>query len=106
MAFQRTPLKEPSFRVNSREAFIKKHPTSIYTLNSNEQVTIGDMHGNTLKFIYFLIKFNVIDMEASDYIKIDAIYNKEVNELTKEDSLHLMLMSFLQHTLVHKRVVS
>lgn len=79
------PMKD-SFRINSREAFLKRKPSSICALLPHiEQVTIGDLHGNSMKFIYFLIKNDIIEMEAEDYIKLDAIYEKDANSLTKED---------------------
>jgi hypothetical protein len=65
------------------------YPTSPDKLNSGDQLTIGDLHGNSVKFIYFLIKQGVLKLgkEAEDYQKIIAIYNKEepldVADLTK-----------------------
>ncbi len=47
-------------------------------------ITIGDLHGNALKFIYFLAKYNVLKITEEQYNVLQNIYNSK-NELTAED---------------------
>jgi hypothetical protein len=49
------------------------------------QLTIGDLHGNGLKLMYFLVRQNVIDLDESDYLRFAEIYLKDVDGITKED---------------------
>lgn len=49
------------------------------------EVTIGDMHGNALKFIYFLVRQRIISMSKADYRKIINIYKKSADQLVKKD---------------------
>lgn len=49
------------------------------------EVTIGDLHGNALKFIYFLIRQRILIMSKTDYRNIIKIYNKPADQLVKKD---------------------
>lgn len=46
--------------------------------------TIGDLHGNALKFLYFLVREGVVELTASQYDDLQTIYNTPVANLTKE----------------------
>ncbi|MHB1949565.1 MAG: hypothetical protein ACYCQI_15810 [Gammaproteobacteria bacterium] len=48
------------------------------------QLTIGDLHGNALKFIHFLVFQNVLVLSREDYQKIVTIYNLPPDEITKK----------------------
>jgi hypothetical protein len=49
-------------------------------------LAIGDLHGNAMKGIYFLIRYGVLTLEKSDdYTELLAIYNKQTNKLTRQD---------------------
>jgi len=56
----------------------QKHPA-----DPENQLTMGDLHGNALKLVYFLYRQNVIDFDH--YEEIINIYKKNIEELTKED---------------------
>lgn len=58
----------------------KSHPA-----DSKNQLTIGDLHGNALKLIYFLIRQNVIVLDPNAYSELVRIYKTPVYSLTKED---------------------
>ena len=62
-------------------------PTLVATLHPGDQLTIGDLHGNAVKLIYFLIKQGILQFKQgiADYQKIIEIYNK--NALTQELTL-------------------
>jgi hypothetical protein len=49
------------------------------------QLTLGDLHGNALKLIYFLIRQNVLEITKNDYATLGAIYLKDPKELTKKE---------------------
>lgn len=49
------------------------------------QITIGDLHGNALKFLFFLIKHEIVACDEEHYISFKEIYQKEANKLTLED---------------------
>lgn len=57
-----------------------KYPP-LYPTQDNP-ITIGDMHGNALKFINFLIRHQVLKMPPSDYKKIIRLYQLPPAELT------------------------
>ena len=49
-----------------------------------DQLTIGDMHGNALKFIHFLIRHQIIQMNKMDYNRLIKIYSLPTEELSKK----------------------
>lgn len=68
------------------DADLYKEPGSDHNhpCDPSNQLTIGDLHGNALKLIYFLLRQNVLRLPApDDYAKLVAIYRK--NQLTAED---------------------
>lgn len=76
----------------TNELFVKdvdlcKYPGSDTThpANSRNQLTIGDLHGNALKLIFFLIYQNVLLINKNNYTKLSQIYFKDPNELTNKD---------------------
>lgn len=69
------PLKQ-------READLDKFPAVLP--ERAKHISIGDLHGNTLKFIYTLIEEGVLSFDESRYEEIKDIYSTPVNELIKE----------------------
>lgn len=66
----------------SEEIDISEYPTAIEASPSS-QVTIGDLHGNALKFIYFLIKEGVLQLSEADYLEFVKIYREStINKLS------------------------
>lgn len=56
---------------------IYQHPTTINTHANHNQITIGDLHANAIKFIFILIKEGILKLEEqSDFQKLVNIYNK------------------------------
>lgn len=51
----------------------------------NCQLTIGDLHGNALKLLYFLVREGILDMSPNHYQMMVEIYQKNINALTKTD---------------------
>lgn len=67
----------PNEIYGKRNVDIYQHPDTITVHEENSQLTIGDLHGNAIKFIYFLIKEGILQLkEKDDYCRLVAIYNK------------------------------
>lgn len=62
-------------------AFDTQHPAAPGT-----QISIGDLHGNTMKLIFLLVKHGIAkNLSQSDYNQLVSIYRKQTHELTKAD---------------------
>lgn len=60
---------------------ISRSPTQ-----SGFEVTIGDLHGNAIKLLFFLIKHGIAqNLTRNDYHQLVVLYTKDNDELTKED---------------------
>ncbi len=67
---------------------IDKHPgkPNIRPAHPNNQLTIGDLHSNALKFLNFLIRENIVEMPPEDYQKIvNEIYYKNPYKFQRSD---------------------
>jgi len=70
------------------------------------EITLGDLHGNALKFLWGLIKTGVVTLKEgeADYNKFIQIYYKSVDELTADDIQNFQnivnSMAIKKHTLV------
>lgn len=53
--------------------------------HDNDEVTAGDLHGNALYFLHFLIKYRVIELDKKAYLKFVKIYQKPASEMRKAD---------------------
>ena len=88
------PLKTETINLN-------EYPDQVDTLQLGDQLTIGDLHGNSVKLIYFLIKQGVLKFNkgADDYSKIVEIYNKEPLETADLDTFKDILnrATFAEH---------
>lgn len=51
----------------------------------NAQVTIGDLHGNSMKLLDFLRRSGVVNVAGGEYSTLVDIYKKNVEDLTRED---------------------
>lgn len=52
----------------------------------DEQITVGDLHGNALKFIWLLLRHGfVTSISEEDYKRFVEIYNTNINKLDGED---------------------
>lgn len=59
-----------------------------HELKDDCELTIGDMHGNALKFLYFLVRQRVLTISKKNYQDVIKIYKKSVDSLTKKDIEH------------------
>jgi hypothetical protein len=70
------------------EANIHQYPIK----NDNEKLTpgkiltVGDMHGNALKFIYILIRHQILDISEEKYNELIKIYNTPVPKRSEQES--------------------
>jgi len=60
-------------------------PIKKYVTNHNFQITIGDLHANALKALYFLIAEDVLVLSEKDYYEMRTICNKTVDDLVQND---------------------
>jgi hypothetical protein len=56
--------------------------------HAKNQFTLGDLHANAIKFIYFLVQQNILIINRNDYQKLVSIYKKK-NSLLKKDDLDI-----------------
>lgn len=65
----------------------KKPPTDeTHLAGAGVQITIGDLHANTMKFIYTLVRHGIItDITDENYDDLVSIYLKDIDELDKND---------------------
>src|SRR5579864_4775020 len=63
-----------------KDADLLKFPTDIKTVDPAEEKSIGDMHGNALKLIHFLISEGVLKTNEADYLQLVQIYERLYND--------------------------
>lgn len=69
------------------DIFVYPAEKSALIPDDNTELTLGDLHGNAIKLLYFLIRQNLIDVAAKDYKQLVTIYKKPTRELTEQDFL-------------------
>ena len=72
--------------LKDKQANLLKYP--LLDPTTQDQITIGDMHGNALKFVHFLIRHQVITMSEADYRHLIKIYRLPVDKLTSDHLTH------------------
>lgn len=78
--------KIDGLKILEKEANLLEYPEKrSWRLNSEKQFTLGDLHGNALKLLYFLIKENLIKISKEDYMSFVFIYLKETENVTFND---------------------
>lgn len=50
--------------------------------HNGAQLTIGDLHGNSVKLLYFLVRHGVLEMSPKDYDDVVQIYKTPARRLT------------------------
>lgn len=63
----------------STEVNITKYPRTIQPLKDGEQLTIGDLHANALKFIYMLVQKGVMTISKDNFKKLVEAYQLSDN---------------------------
>lgn len=53
--------------------------------HDNDEITAGDLHGNALYLLHFLIKYRVVELDKKSYQQFVKIYQKPASEMTKVD---------------------
>jgi hypothetical protein len=65
---------------------LRQYPDLSERVGAVSSVTLGDLHGNALKLLYFLIREGVLSLaEKNQYADFLDIYSKNVDELSLED---------------------
>jgi len=74
----------PHWKIKPEERNILDFPHSINKSNENSVITLGDLHGHSMKFIYFLIAEDVIQLSPEQYQELWEIYQTPVSRLTQD----------------------
>lgn len=62
--------------------------------HQQDQLTIGDLHASALKFLYFLVRHNVLEISAAEYAELVEIYNTDLFNLSSTDAIRGKLNRF------------
>ncbi|MHB1949827.1 MAG: Dot/Icm T4SS effector Wip [Gammaproteobacteria bacterium] len=73
-------INDPLANIDLYPRLDKSHPA-----DSKNQLTIGDLHGNALKLIYFLVRQNIIILDPKVYPELVRIYKLPTESITKAD---------------------
>ncbi len=66
-----------------RDADLNEYPES--QASTARHICLGDLHGNTMKLIYFLVEEDVLLLKRADYFALLTIYTIDVRYLTAHD---------------------
>ena len=67
-------------------ADLRQHPEPSKMVEAVSSVTIGDLHGNALKLLYFLIREGVLSLaDLNHYTEFVETYYKSLDEITIKD---------------------
>jgi hypothetical protein len=70
--------------INKLDAHIDIFPL-LSPIKKGRQLTLGDLHGNALKLLYFLIKHEIVECNEAHYQRFVEIYRKDVSSLDQQD---------------------
>lgn len=76
---------KPYNELQVNNANLKHYPKKISNHQPGVEVTIGDLHGNALKLLYFLIRNDVVQLPKTDYELFVSIYKKQPDQVTSKD---------------------
>jgi len=54
--------------------------------NEQAQVTIGDLHGNAMKLVWFLVRYGFVEIDKDTYDDLFKLYTAVLNPKTAIDS--------------------
>lgn len=84
-SFAKQLIAAASLSVDSR-ADLGVFPTHPANPSLSTQITLGDLHGNAIKLIYFLVREGVLQaLTRENYARLIEIYSKPVETITAED---------------------
>jgi hypothetical protein len=63
-------------KLNSTNVNLFEYPNVDKAADSCKEVTIGDLHGNFIKFLYFLINQNIVNIAEDDFNQLVTIYKQ------------------------------
>lgn len=73
--------------IYQKQANLDQYPLSDpdHPPHEDNELTIGDLHGNALKLLYFLVRQNVITIDPDDYAQFVRIYKLSPDAISQED---------------------
>lgn len=66
-------------------ADLRSPPAIRAKADPKRQVTLGDLHGNAMKLIYFLMREGALELSDEAYTTLHTLYEKDVDEFTAAD---------------------
>ena len=76
--------------INPAYIYDKPH---VINQHNYRQATIGDLHANAMKFIYFLVAEGIFDISDAHYRALSNIYQKDITT-TSDDVLRADIVTF------------
>lgn len=77
--------QKPYNELQVSQVNLEQYPDQITVQDTGVEVTIGDLHGNSLKLLNFLIRNDVVKISREDYKLFVKIYQKSPDDLSKKD---------------------
>ena len=71
-------------RIISEEVDIFKLPATMAFKGSENQITIGDLHGNAMKLMFLLVAHQIATITEEDYLALVKIYKTPEEQLTAQ----------------------
>lgn len=76
---------KPYNQLQVKQVNLNSYPKKINIPAAGVEITIGDLHGNALKLLNFLMNNDVMHLPKEDYKLFAKIYHKDPTELTNKD---------------------
>lgn len=76
---------KPYNTMEINQADLRYPPQSIDPPAAGVEVTLGDLHGNALKLLYFLVKNDIVSILDKDYSAFANLYKKPPEMLSRRD---------------------
>lgn len=71
---------------------------------NGRQLTIGDLHGNTMKLVMYLVKYGILQINEEEYIKLNQLYNKVLRGEENSYQNIKEFVSIIQNSYVNKDI--
>ena len=71
-------------KVISEQVDIYQYPTRIQT-TFHGRLVLGDLHGNAMKLIFFLVTTGILELSPQDYNTLVSLYKMDTDDLTAEN---------------------
>lgn len=73
---------------------IEKYPAEIAPADKDRHITVGDLHGNPIKLLHFLVRENVFKLSEDNYNYLVQLYNRDYSKIPPEDVASIQKQDF------------